>query len=82
VYISGQAQLGSKWKPLLCGVRQWFLFVLLSGTFPFSELAPLSAHGFDLRIEAVVSDGLVRMGRPTEVTKRWIIQCGAQEASI
>jgi hypothetical protein len=60
----GQAQLiqgssNSKRKRLLAYLFQWFLFVLLSGTSPFSELAALTGHCFDLGVEAAVSDGLV-----------------------
>jgi hypothetical protein len=67
---------------LLPCALQWFFFVVLFGTSPFSELAPLPGHGFDRRIEAAVSNGLILIQRHAEVSKRSIIEGGAQEVSI
>jgi hypothetical protein len=67
---------------LLACLFQWFLFVLPSGTSPFSELAALTGQCFDLGVEAAVSDGLVLIQRHAEISKRGVIQGGAEEVSI
>jgi len=66
---------------LLC-VPQRFFFVVPFGTSPVSELAPLPGRGFDLRIEAAVSNGLILIQRHAEGSKRGIIEGGTQEVSI
>jgi hypothetical protein len=63
---------------LLACLFQWFLFVLPSGTSPFSELGALTGHCFDFGVEAAVSDGLVLIQRHAEIGKRG----GAEEVSI
>jgi len=67
---------------LLPCVPQWFLFDFLLGTSPCSELAPLPGHGFDLRIEAAVFNGLILIKRHAEVSKRSMVEGDAEEVSL
>ncbi|MCG6862515.1 MAG: hypothetical protein LJE70_14735 [Chromatiaceae bacterium] len=67
---------------MLTCVFQWFLFVLLSRTSPFSALAALTGRCFDLGVKTAVSDELVLVQRHAEIGKRSVIQGGAEEVSI
>jgi hypothetical protein len=69
----GPGSINSKWKFSLCRIRQWLLFLLLSGTSALSERSALPGHGFDLSIEAAVSQGLVLIQGHAAVTKGGII---------